>query len=758
MVGLLIAFQDVLALGRGLMFRDHVLVFRPRAFGLVDAVREGRWPGLTQASAIGVPLEIQLNGTWTPPTALLFLGDVDVAYDAFVMAHFAVLAAGVVMLARALGATPVAALVAAAVASLSGPIVSTENLVVMLQGLSWVPWIGLGLVRLARSPSWGATAATAVAVGFHLQGIVPVVLALDVIFALVLAVALRPAGRAVAMALVAGLWGLLIASVELMPLLTILRETERGQGFGYEAQSGWALNPGMWLELWLPSFWAPPEVPILNVPSFTGQPTDPPYFVSLYFGAAIPVALAGGWKRPLQRWLWVVVVGALVVAMGRHTPVHRWIVSLPILSSSRYAIKFTVLAAAGLAALVAFAYPIVVAQPRRLLVAAGLQLAAVAVVASIVWSPEYRDALVWLVEPLQNGLVFAGLELPSEMLDAQSRRIGWALLAAAALVAVATALIRWGSRAGPAFAGLVLLDLAVGASFGIRGADLEAKRPPTEAEAALSDHQQRYFIEDGGRLPPIAHRADATRFDDAMRTLGRRGHHGYRFGRLAAALELDGLGNPVHSTVMTWVLTAPRPEALRMMARVGIARILSPRPDLPLDRVLSWSVPGEPDQHLYRLPSVRPYVSAFTAWTVVPRNRLHPAAHRRHLASDDPRAIVTTGLTESSTTGCTVPVVHWTQPDRDGVQGTLSAECPTLVVVQEASVPGWTARVDGSPAAVVQAEAAYAGVVVPAGEHDFELRFRPRSRPWAWGAGLALLAAVAVMLVAGRRGGPKAST
>lgn len=49
----------------------------------------------------------------------------------------------------------------------------------------------------------------------------------------------------------------------------------------------------------------------------------------------------------------------VLVAMGEHTPLHRWLVSLPILSSGRYAVKYTLLTTACLAPLVALALPVI---------------------------------------------------------------------------------------------------------------------------------------------------------------------------------------------------------------------------------------------------------------------------------------------------------------------------------------------------------------------------------------------------------------
>ncbi|MEW6270102.1 MAG: YfhO family protein, partial [Thermodesulfobacteriota bacterium] len=73
-----------------------------------------------------------------------------------------------------------------------------------------------------------------------------------------------------------------------------------------------------------------------------------------------------------------------------------------------------------------------------------------------------------------------------------------------------------------------------------------------------------------------------------------------------------------------------------------------------------------------------------------------------------------------------------------------------LVVVSRLDDPGWAATVDGKDADLVRVNGAMMGVVVPAGEHRVELRYRP----WSLAAGLVVsLAALLVLLrVATRRG------
>ncbi|MCB9646899.1 MAG: hypothetical protein H6730_09945 [Deltaproteobacteria bacterium] len=762
-VAVAVVFGDVLPLERGLMFRDHALVFRPRWWAVADALAHGEWPALTHANTSGVPLELLLNATWTPTTLLFTAGPFDATYDLFVATQYLVLASGMLLLAKRLGATRDQALIAAATATLAGPIVACENLVVMLQGLAWLPWVALGLYTLATRPSLAGVGGTALALGFHLQGITPVVMVLDVALGVGLAAYLRPSRKSLAFALIAGVMGFVIAAVELLPVLIELRSTERGQGFEYAMQSGWALHPAMLIELWSPSFWAPPEHPLLNVPWATGLANDPPYFTTLYLGTALSVALAGGLARRAQRWLWVGLVLTVLVAMGEHTPLHRWLVSLPILSSGRYAVKYTLLTTACLAPLVALALPVIREQPRRLIIVGIAHVGLLVSIYSVVASAEYSDFLLEAIRPIPIGIRFQGgsmAELASAMIDAQQARLLVSLASALALAVLGVAIPRARSWGPALVATVVVVDLALAGASAVRGADLEAQALPAPARAAMADDFQRFWVEvPGGVNPPVAHREGVTPFDDMMRSTGQRGQRPLGVARLWSDQNLDRQSLPDHLQAFNWVVSSRRPEAYTMMARLGVARIVSPVPDLPLEHRLTWPVEGETPQHLYSLPGVRAYVSAFTAWRARPLGQLTPPEYHAHMTEPALQgvALVTHGLTTSATVAsCPAPPVTWSRPLTGRVLADVNSACESLVVVQEVALPGWEVWIDDQPRPLLRAEAGFLAVRVPAGRHSLRFEYSSRSasfRALSVGAGLIALILLAWGLLEARLAG-----
>jgi hypothetical protein len=72
-----------------------------------------------------------------------------------------------------------------------------------------------------------------------------------------------------------------------------------------------------------------------------------------------------------------------------------------------------------------------------------------------------------------------------------------------------------------------------------------------------------------------------------------------------------------------------------------------------------------------------------------------------------------------------------------------SAAADTIVRVAVPNSPGWMAHVDGTETPILPADYAFSAVMVPAGQHDLTLEFRPRYLP----AGGALSAVTALALI-----------
>jgi hypothetical protein len=97
--------------------------------------------------------------------------------------------------------------------------------------------------------------------------------------------------------------------------------------------------------------------------------------------------------------------------------------------------------------------------------------------------------------------------------------------------------------------------------------------------------------------------------------------------------------------------------------------------------------------------------------------------------------------------------VRWERPSPERVVIDVDARAAATLVVAESYDPGWTARVDGAPAAVLPCDLAVMAIVVPTGHHTVQLVFQPRT----WRVAVALTMAGVVgclaLLFAWRRPG-----
>lgn len=73
------------------------------------------------------------------------------------------------------------------------------------------------------------------------------------------------------------------------------------------------------------------------------------------------------------------------------------------------------------------------------------------------------------------------------------------------------------------------------------------------------------------------------------------------------------------------------------------------------------------------------------------------------------------------------PPLRVSRPNSDQIVIDTTLSRPALVVVSEQFFPGWNARLDGAPTALIKVNAVLMGAVVPEGQHRLTLRYMPKS-------------------------------
>ena len=757
-----IAFREVIGPRDGLWFGDHTEIFRQRWWFIVEALRQGHLPAKTLANGSGVPIESLLNATYTPLVILFWLGPFDVVYDLFVAAHVLVACTGVYVLFRSLGFSAIGSFWAALV-PLSGPIISFENLLVGLQGMAYAPWVYWALARLLRTPTASAIGVFGLFGGWHLQGIMPEILLLDVIVGLVLLAAFAPREAAARVRLAATLTAAIglawaVAAIELMPVVEGLAETRRGQGFSYAEQAAWSVRPAQWYGLVVPSFWTLPEIGLARFDwLYDGQPR--PYLLSIYAGLLVSVGLA---RRPAVIFALAAAGLFAIVALGDLTPVHGWLARLPVMTSARYPVKFLVLSMAALTVALAYA-------PTRLMRASrpplALLLHAAAAVGLWAWltRSEYVGALADELSPLRRTL--HGVEadfLPALTELAQAHRLAHAVAFSA--LAVLVFVVAKAPRARVlSITAVVALDIGWAAGYAIRGAPVDVGPSPA-LRAALAGLQNRiYRLGPNDLDAPIVVDPDRPLWPQIVTDNARRGLREHRDQRAFYDYDPDGQSNPVSAATLELIHGSRYPEAEVLLGRIGVKTVNTWAP-VRRPGLQTFDIPGQSPQRTFAIEPHRPYADAFARWRTVDPEPGISADDRRHLqALDTWDTLLVLDLTAAAPTtegeaavACRRNARIQVAPPSVTGDVSLSAElpCRAMILIQETYLGRWTARIDGQPAAVYQAEMGQTAVLSPAGVHRIELIYGGRIHRWWPVSAAAFIAAVVLILISASSCGP----
>jgi hypothetical protein len=340
-------FAPALFLDRVPVYRDFINTFLPFRLYAARAIAAGRVPLWAPELSLGAPfLANWQSAVLYPFSAAIHLLPGPVGVGLFLAFHFWVAAAGIDALLVRRGVTIEARLLGVTVYTFGGFLVSTAawgHLAVA----AWTPFAIVAAERLAEAPSAGRFGALVAVLAVEILGGAPETLAQSA-FLIVAAAAVASARRSsallvtLAIVLAAG-----IAAPQLLPTAEYARETTRATGLPVEHVLHESLEPASFATLLVPhrldgGILAP--IPESRVPLVW----------SLYVGIAPLLFIAvGAAGRPGILWA-VVLAAALVLALGKYTPVAPALLGLFPEMPFRYPQKFLLaahLAAAVLAAL-----------------------------------------------------------------------------------------------------------------------------------------------------------------------------------------------------------------------------------------------------------------------------------------------------------------------------------------------------------------------------------------------------------------------
>ena len=420
--------------GRVLFFRDLGAQYYPDYSFVAGSLRQGVWPLWNPTLQCGAPWLL----AYPVDLVLLLVGGAPLALGPGVVLHVAWAMLGADRLARELGQSPMAAFCAGAVFGLSGAMLSFVNLLPLLQGAAWLPWVVAALLRLVRTRSAPAVAALALALALQVSTLA-VELVAQAFLAALFFVGWTALRRSLGRLLLSLVSAALLSAPVWIGAIELLRGTSRGAGFDPRSGLGFSVQPIMLLDLLLPRFFG-------NVHSFAGAsfwgrgffPEGFPYLLSLYLGAPVLTLAARGANLRLGG----LCVTGVCLALGSEGPLR-----LPLLlwaAHFRAPVKFILLTtlAVALAAGRGLDRSATSPRPKPWVVLPALALLACAGLAGV-WPGVVQRVLGLVVPEASTGsaLLVFGTIWPAAMLSSGALALGtglslllgsrWALVAAA---------------------------------------------------------------------------------------------------------------------------------------------------------------------------------------------------------------------------------------------------------------------------------------------------------------------------------------
>jgi hypothetical protein len=745
--------------GGGVFYaRDIHLMWVPQVEGFVRSVAAGSLPLWDPSPSFGQRLLADPGAqVLYPPDWLNLVLRPWTDYSLFAFGHVLLAALGMWALARRWGLSRRSALLAGAMWILAGPFWSLTDLWHHFASAAWMPLVLLTADRACESRRARDAGLAGLVFGMQvLAGSADMCAMTAALAAFVLAWRHRPASGGLAGWRELGRTGLIVGAVAAllsagvwMPAFDGLRRSTRAE-LPASIRSYWSVHPASLVELVVPEpFEGVPLRTDVRAALYEGRE---PFLTSLYLGLPGLALLAAGlgssrtddgrrWQGPLG----ITFVAALVLALGRHTPLFALAGALfPPIRILRYPAKIMVL--------VAFAFALLAGEgldawsenrPRRRLASTLLTAALAALAAGVAVTALLVHARPDLVAGLLAGSP-PGVE-PARLLAWLRPRVdvaaAWGALSTVALLVSSS---RRGAWVGPLVALVAVADLAAW-----------HRQPSPLAPRALYTYRPKVVdaIGDPSTTRVFVH--DYTVADKAARLLGRPRAHvlaripegwsadaalalamqqtltGQTPGRwgLRQGYDIDYRGLQSRATAYLGALLrkAERDDPatfLRLLQIGGVTHVVALHEDhsglrlvgrfeslLPEDTLL-YAVP-DPLPRCLLVSGVRVARDVAALETLADpgfdphREVVLPEGTAR---PPDPRFHARIGRCEAG-------------PDRMRVE--VDTDREAWLVLTESFAPGWRARVDGRAAPVLPANVAFRAVAVPAGRHEVRLRYAP---------------------------------
>lgn len=382
-------FADILFRNRALYIRDVSRFFYPNFAILRELIRSGAFPFWNFRYNAGQPFAANpAFASLYPPQWLAAFSDHAFGYQVQIVAHYLLAAVGMYVFLRSIRLRPPSALFGAISFALGGMLLSLSNLVNVLFGVAWLPWLAFA----ARRRNFALAALFLGAI--LLIGDQAVILQAGFLlaaWAVQLAWRSRSA-RPLVFAACVVLAALAVGGGQIIPALDHQRDSGRAGAIPYSMVAQWTLPPARPLELALPTvFGAFKDWPFYWAGKRFYGSMDVPWVFSFYNGMLVFVLASAGFVRRVRGWTLTASVAAVSYAAAVFPLLY-----FAGLRSVRYPEKFFI---AGVFMLIVFA----AITADRLLedeklrrTATGVAfLVVIAAIGSLIWVSSPQFATTW---------------------------------------------------------------------------------------------------------------------------------------------------------------------------------------------------------------------------------------------------------------------------------------------------------------------------------------------------------------------------
>jgi hypothetical protein len=735
-LGPLLLLGPALARGQVMFWGTPLLQFLPWRTDALEVLRHGFLPLWNPLLGMGAPLLANYQSAlFYPPNLLLFLGDPAWMSTLLVMLHLILAGAGTTLLARRLGMDRLGQSMAGLAFGLSGYLVARAGFFSINAAAAWLPWVILATDRitsvLPTATDWRQRVRTCLPLAIVLALQWTAGHAQTAWYTLVFMAAwalwrsLRYGARAMAISFAgiasAGALAFALACPQLLPTLEYLAQSHRAEALGAEYAMTYSFWPWRFIGLLAPSaFGSPATGDYWGYGNFWED--------AIYIGvlplllaavALVRAVLRRDSRTGLVRFLALVAVIAIVLALGSHTPVFPWLFrSLPTFSLFQAPTRWMVLLELCLALLAGAGASAWGKATGRALYWSRLGTAGAGAVAVVAWlAPRVMSftapETLMRAESISRGVTMAGAWLflagALALLRREHADAAWTI--AVALVAMADVVV----------AGLGLNPTS--------SADLYHGR--TVFSAQVGDGHRAYIPAD---LEQEVKFKWAFRFDTfhALEDWSLVRESGLPnvtiLDGVASASNFDPLQPGRWSTWMSALQREGTPERLLRLMDVGWFAEARSAGDVP---VKYRAVPGS--ERVRVVPEAVLATTGDEALGAVTAEGFDPQAVA---VVESPAGQVLPAAGGSGT----ARLVPSADPNKVIVQ--IEADGPAWLLLSDTWYPGWEARVDGTRVAIWRGDYVFRAVPVPAGNHVVDFTYRPRS----FTVGMVLAGAALILL------------